>query len=216
VPDVLYSAAYKVVNDSTTNSEVFAYSADKTLSTSYLTQETVAVEASKVAEDTTAAADLFARQVDFSRSVADSSATSETVSLNTEKPASDVTTTSDTTTLVADFNRSPTDTANSSETLSFGVSKSITDILGLSETPVFENSKILSDSFTKQDEVRNAPNKAVADYTISADYVTFYLFTNRYFDEIATTNDSGVINNQSYFAGSYIEPGYVGTNTYFS
>lgn len=215
-PDVLYSATYKVTSDTTGNVDVAFYSADKVLNTGYITQETVAVEAAKTTADTTTTTDLFARQVDFNRDVVDSSSASETVYLNTGKPIVDSTTTSDTTTLVADFNRSPTDIANSSETLSFGVSKSIVDILGLSEIPVFENSKILSDSFTKQDEIRNAPNKGVVDYTISTDYVTFYLFTNRYFDEIATTNDSGVINNQSYFAGSYVEPGYAGTNTYFS
>lgn len=140
VPDVLYSAAYKVTSDTATNTDLVTYSVDKILNTGYLTQET----------------------------------------------------------------------------LSFEASKSIVDILGLSETPVFENSKVLSDSFTKQDEIRNAPNKVVADYTVNTDYVTFYLFTNRFFDEITATNDSGVINNQSYFAESYVEPGYVGTNTYFS
>lgn len=77
-------------------------------------------------------------------------------------------------------------------------------------------SKPLQDSFVRQDLAYFNLIKSASDTTISSELLSFFKFANRFFNELIATSSSGFINNQSYFAGNYVTPGYVGTNTYFS
>lgn len=48
------------------------------------------------------------------------------------------------------------------------------------------------------------------------DVINFLKFIDYPITSQITASDSGFANNQNYFAEAYVEPGYVGTNTYFS
>jgi hypothetical protein len=81
----------------------------------------------------------------------------------------------------------------------------------------FSTYKIFSDyrTLTTSDSSNNTikPNKIE---TISpVDILTYYKFGGKTFTETIFSTDSGTINNQNYFASSYVTPGYAGTNTYF-
>lgn len=216
VPDVSYSSTYKVLQSYSTSSDTVDYSVYKTLVSAYTAQDTLSVDASKSLDSQTTSLDYFARQVSYYREYSDISYASEILSANAFKVSQDSIATADLVSTITNFNRNPVDSTSNFDVLSFVGKPQILDLAGVSTTLSVAGSKVLSDTFTKQDQIQKAPNKTVVDYAVSSDYVIFYLFTNRYFDEIISAADSGFINNQSYFAGSYIEPGYVGTNTYFS
>lgn len=103
-----------------------------------------------------------------------------------------------------------------SESNLFDFNKTQIDILSLNEYIAHKNTKPIVDTVSFIESIANTPKKPFIDQTTSTDLITFFKFVNSLLTDITTTNDGGVINNQSYFATSYVEPGYVGTNTNFS
>jgi hypothetical protein len=202
----------------TSNNDIATRSTDKILSSNYTAQDSAFFENTKIITEIATSTDLLTREVVFTRAYSDLYTVAEAVSLDTQKPVSDSTTSSDLVTTQIAFSRAPADITNTSEAVSIAVTPGIIlDITNTSEAvSIAVTPGIILDTFTNQDQIQNAPDKVVADITVSSDNITFDLIMGRFFTEISTTNDSGFINNQSYFEGSYTEPGYVGTNTNFS
>jgi len=114
------------------------------------------------------------------------------------------------------YKRSISDSTNNTDIMSFITKPIISDIINISEIISRYQTKPIIDTSTASDAQYIKSNRPIYDYTISSDIISFYKFPNRFINDIITTNDGGIINNQSYFAESYAEPGYAGTNTYFS
>lgn len=90
----------------------------------------------------------------------------------------------------------------------------------ISSNTVIENSisKLAESSIYFADTITAVvTGKGISEsIAITDDVISFFKYGNRFFFETAAIGSSGVINNQNYFAGTYVEPGYVGTNTYIS
>lgn len=161
--------------------------------------------------------DFFSRVVEFNRDLLDQSVSSELIRFDTSVVRSDSTTPSDSTELVTDFNRLFTDVTNSSEVLSVNLSTVLNDTFISSELSSKETDKVLSTEFTKSDLITNiTTTKNILENIVSVDLINIFKYTQRIFLESKQFTDSGFINNQNYFAEAYVEPGYVGTNTYFT
>lgn len=104
----------------------------------------------------------------------------------------------------------------SSDLLSTRTNKIAYDNLNSLDSVYLAPFKNINSATSNIDTTSISTLKSVAEHVSSSDLISFFRFTGPFFTEIIATNDSGVINNQSYFAESYAEPGYVGTNTYFS
>jgi hypothetical protein len=202
----------------TSNNDIATRSTDKILGSNYTAQDSALFASTKITAEIVTSTDLLTREVGFTRAYSDLYTVAEAVSLDTQKPVVDSTTSSDLVTTQIAFSRTPADITNTSEAVSIAVTPGIIlDTTNTSEAvSIAVTPGIILDTFTNQDQIQNAPNKVVADITVSSDNITFDFTFGRFFTEISTTNDSGFINNQSYFEGSYTEPGYVGTNTNFS
>jgi hypothetical protein len=76
--------------------------------------------------------------------------------------------------------------------------------------------KLLLDAANTSQLVQAVVEKGLVSQASTGEFLSFFKFGNRFFNEIVLASNPGVINNQSYFLESYAEPGYVGTNTYIS
>lgn len=151
--------------------------------------------------------------------IADAGLVQDQAAFNAGKTVSSTGTTSE---LVTEqFGKNIVDPATLTDLASNGVFKRLLDSLLAQEafstktTKVVEDGVALSDTLTTV-VVSTETTKLVEDVVALNDTINLFLYTNRFLNETTSTNDSGFINNQSYFAESYVEPGYVGTNTNFS
>jgi hypothetical protein len=214
--DVIANTPKKVLSDQFTKTDVAYSRTGKTTQDTTSTQDVPAKNSGKTLADTGTSSDLFARTVNYNRTYTDQATNTDTQYLAPAKVLADTSVSSDVLSRIVSFNRTYTDTVNRSEVTSFASKPTKLDTVSTSNPIALSVARPLTDAFTRTDTVRNTPQKVAIDSVLSSDVISFYKYTNRYFADIATTNDGGVINNQSYFAGTYIEPGYVGTNTYFS
>jgi hypothetical protein len=76
--------------------------------------------------------------------------------------------------------------------------------------------KSLLDAANTSQLVQAVVEKGLVSQASTGEFLSFFKFGNRFFNEIVLASNPGVINNQSYFLESYAEPGYAGTNTYIS
>jgi hypothetical protein len=81
-----------------------------------------------------------------------------------------------------------------SENLKFDLNYNISDLYIANEILIFNTFKPLSDN------------------SVALEQLITDIFTSRKLEDENQTSDSGLINNQNYFAEAYVEPGYVGTN----
>jgi hypothetical protein len=198
------------------NTDQLFYLADKLLNSVGVTQESQAFSVTKSLTSSFASADAFNRTVLYNREPTDLANASEVFSKLANKGLVTNTTVGDTTTTQTDFKRILNSIVSNTELVVRAIQATKQDLVILPEQVRKRNTKILVTEFVQQDVLQKAPNKALSSQSTTSDVVTFFKFGNRIFSEIATTNDSGVINNQGYFAESYVEPGYAGTNTNFS
>lgn len=218
--DVLSSggSSDRTASDIGAVSETISLAPQKSLADSVTNSEQLTTQSTKAVIETATTSDVLSSQTGFFRTLLDTSTASEAVSLGSQKILADSTTNSDLVTTQSTFNRTIIDTSTTSDVLSrqADFARTLLDILTSSDSLRFESSAVLSDSISKQDQIQNAPGKVIADFALSTDNITLNFTFGRFFTDTSATNDSGFINNQSYFEGSYVEPGYVGTNTNFS
>jgi hypothetical protein len=99
----------------------------------------------------------------------------------------------------------------------FAVSTNYLDIIQIPERLEIDTSKYLTSGLQA-----SIDTPVLADYvstTSSAytqDLLTAFKFIEYILQDAGSASDTGYANNQNYFAEAYAEPGYVGTNTYFS
>jgi hypothetical protein len=62
------------------------------------------------------------------------------------------------------------------------------------------------------ESISNNPQKVLSSESNALEELLADIFTLRKFEDEHQALDSGLINNQNYFAEAYVEPGYVGTN----
>jgi hypothetical protein len=62
------------------------------------------------------------------------------------------------------------------------------------------------------ESISNSPQKVLSSESNALEELLTDLFTLRILEDENQASDSGLINNQNYFAEAYVEPGYVGTN----
>lgn len=206
----------KVLSSEFSNTEELSYTTLKQLLDESNTQDQPAFESVKLLNTSFASSDTFNRLVNYNREFEHTAAFADTTSKQASKPATSVTATADQTTTQTDFKRLLASITSNTELVVSQVGAVKQELVLLPEQVNKRNTKILVSAFVPQDTAQKAPNKALASQSTTSDVLTFFKFGNRVFSEIAATNDGGVINNQGYFAESYVEPGYAGTNTYFS
>ena len=98
-----------------------------------------------------------------------------------------------------------------------GFGKVINDSTANIDSSKFNTYVVLSDSrnLYTSDTSNNTIKPAKTETISFIDILTYYKFGGKTFTETIFSIDSGTINNQNYFASSYVVPGYAGTNTYF-
>lgn len=113
-------------------------------------------------------------------------------------------------------NKQPLDSVTSLEVSTKSAGKTLSDTTNSSDTASKASGKLAVDVFSSTDTSYKNAGKVASETLYTADVLTFLKYINPIFYETVLPADSGFINNQSYFAGAYVEPGYVGTNTYFT
>jgi hypothetical protein len=137
---------------------------------------------------------------------------SSLISFTANKHLESSTTNTDTTEIVWHANLNLDTETISFDNQIFDISKSI-NLFSIPEESIskFLSTK-LNTEFTNIDTVFPLFNKALSSSSLSQDELTALLFIEYRINNETQTTDSGLINNQSYFAEAYVEPGYVGTN----
>jgi hypothetical protein len=97
---------------------------------------------------------------------------------------------------------------------SSAVNKSLTSSTNITEVLLYSADKQLISSLVTTEIVAISTQTSFTSTTIPGDLINKTV--NPTYNILATTADSGLINNQGYFAGTYVIPGYVGTNTNFT
>lgn len=87
------------------------------------------------------------------------------------------------------------------------------EIESISETLSRLYLKQLIESTVTSEQFVKTINKDFTDIVTTSESIT--PINGRAFSEPQDVSDGGTINNQNYFSSDYVEPGYVGTNTYF-
>jgi hypothetical protein len=166
--------------------------------------------------DTGTLTDQFSRVVNYQRSFLELVDQTEVVQLRPQKVLVSPTVATDTLTRTVGYVRQLASQTTHNEQRVFNSKISKLDIGTLTDIRAARATKVLQTTFTRSDTVSNTARKVAAEQVSSSDTVSFFKFTNRFFTEIITAQSSGVINNQSYFAENYAQPGYAGTNTIIS
>ena len=76
--------------------------------------------------------------------------------------------------------------------------------------------KSLNSTSLPEESIIGNSGKFLSNLLISLDSLAYFKFLDRFFFNETTVSTDGFANIQNYFAEAYVEPGYVGTNTYFS
>ena len=155
-----------------------------------------------------------APRFDVSVTQQDSYLASDIAAINTQKILSTSFGYSDLTSFLT--NKNPVDVAVLTELATKSAGKSLSDLASSSDTASKAIDKQALDVFASTETSYRNAGKVASETLYTADVLTFLKYINPIFYETANAVDSGFINNQSYFAGTYVEPGYVGTNTYFT
>jgi hypothetical protein len=206
----------KVLQSAFGNTDQLSYTANKLLNSAGVTQDSQVFNTTKPLSSGFVNSDDFSRTVDYNRQPTDLVVAGEVSSSLTNKALVTQTTVGDVSTTQTDFKRILNSIFSNTELVVSAVQAVKQNLIATPEQVRKRNTKILVTEFVQQDVLQKAPNKALSSQSTTGDVLTFFKFGNRIFSEIATTNDGGVINNQSYFAESYVEAGYAGTNTNFS
>ena len=140
----------------------------------------------------------------------------ETVFKELAKALLDTTITTDSFSTTVDFNRNFTENLATEDTKSFSANKVLSDQTTPSDISSSSVKITKLDNFASTDITYNKPGKVATEILSTSEVFTFLKYINQIYYEAITSTDSGFINNQGYFAGAYVEPGYVGTNTYFT
>ena len=206
----------KVLQSAFGNTDQLSYTANKLLNSAGVTQDSQVFSVTKPLSSAFVSTDDFSRTVVYNRQPTDLSVASDVSSSLANKALTTQTTVGDVTTTQTDFKRILNSIVSNNELVASAIQAIKQDLIATPEQVRKRNTKVLATELSQQDVLQKTPNKALSSQSTTSDVFTFFKFGNRVFSEIATTNDSGVINNQSYFAESYVEPGYAGTNTNFS
>jgi hypothetical protein len=200
------------VGDATTTQTDFK----RLLTSAGVTQDSQVFNTTKTLNSAFASTDDFSRTIFYNRQLIDLGVVSDVYSSLVNKPLTTQTTAGDVSTTQTDFKRILASIVSNTELVVSAIQAIKQDLVATQEQVRKRNTKVISTQFLQQDVLQKTPNKILSSQSTTSDVLTFFKFGNRVFSEIATTNDGGVINNQSYFAESYVEPGYAGTNTNFS
>jgi hypothetical protein len=197
---------YRTFLDTGTTADIKYFNIGKVAQDTSTTNDTVTKSAGKVPQDQIAATESFARTVQYYRTHQDViDATDDFFgSANIDDDQ------------IARVGKYLTDMPETSDTLVVGSGKTLTDIGDVSDAAYKQVAKPFTDQFTRTDQLYKQPRKVQTDSVIAADVFSFNKTTNSPLTDSFSATDSGVINNQSYFAGTFATPGYVGTNTIFT
>ena len=235
----------KNIVDATVTSELFSNSVFKQLLDPLIAQETFLAQTAKLVQDGFVLSDVLTAvwqaqvqlqsaavsseltQFNVGSTITDQTVSADQLSYSATIPLSDAFTTADVLSTLSGFNRDfvssvvVTDDflglANIDDDQTATVGKSVADSSTTTDQARLSPTKVLTSAFAGSDNfLITTVNKVVETPVSGTDTIEFFLFTSRFFDETLSANDSGFINNQSYFASSYVEPGYVGTNINFS
>jgi hypothetical protein len=84
------------------------------------------------------------------------------------------------------------------------------------EALVTQADKTLNSTSLPEESISGNSGKFLSNLFGSLDTLVYFKFLDRFFFTETTVSTDGFANIQNYFAEAYVEPGYVGTNTYFS
>ena len=84
------------------------------------------------------------------------------------------------------------------------------------EALVTQADKTLNSTSLPEESISGSSGKFLSNLFGSLDTLVYFKFLDRFFFTETTVSTDGFANTQNYFAEAYVEPGYVGTNTYFS
>jgi hypothetical protein len=90
--------------------------------------------------------------------------------------------------------------------------KTLTDSYAVVDYPRYNVSLQKTDTITKAEQTTLTIGKNIAETLHIAETFTYNKFAVTLFTDQILKSDSGTINNQNYFASTYVEPGYAGTN----
>ena len=216
--DYQYVSANKVLVDYVASSDTFTRTVDfnRTFIDSPVTQDYTYILANKILSDFVVSSDSITTEVGYNRTFTDSSANQDYQYILANKVLTETISSTDTFTRTVDFNRIFTDSLANQDYQYLSFNKSLSDLTISSDIISNSISTVQLDNFTSTDITYKNPGKVQSDSVTTSDMLTFLKYINQLYYEVITSNDSGFINNQSYFAGTYVEPGYVGTNTYFT
>ena len=214
--DVLSNRLTKVLQSNSVTQDSSVLRAGKTLASAANSSDQSVKRATKTLLDTSTATDQFSRVVNYQRSFLELVDPTEVVQLTPRKVLLSPAVATDSFSRTVAYVRQLASQTSNSEHRVFDLQVNKLDTGTLTDVRAVTATKILQTAFTRSDTVANTPKKVVAELVTSSDTVSFFKFTNRFFNEIIAAQSSGIINNQSYFAEDYVQPGYAGTNTIIS
>jgi len=214
--DVLSNRLTKVAQSNSVAQDSSVFRTGKTLVSNTNSADQNSKRATKVLLDTSTATDQFSRVVNYQRSFLELVDPTEVVQLTPRKVLLSPAVATDSFSRTVAYVRQLASQTTHSEQRVFNSRISKLDTGTTTDSAAARTSKVLQTTFTRSDTVANTARKVAAELVTSSDTVSFFKFTNRFFNEIITAQSSGVINNQSYFAENYAQPGYAGTNTIIS
>lgn len=109
-------------------------------------------------------------------------------------------------------------TYNSSDAKAASVEKALVSpsVSGLTELRNTAGKSLLSSNNQILELVSSDSGKQLTTLLVNSETISSLKFGDRRFEDAFQAISSGFANKQNYFAEAYVEPGYVGTNTYFS
>jgi len=216
---------YRQLLDSIQSSESSTTSVSKLLLDIGTTSEAKAANVNKPLLDAYSVVDLFTRSLSYNRSFEDfvditddyygAATIGDDEYANFNKVVSDSVIKIDTTKF--DIVKILQDIGSSIDSSKYTFTKPVTEVVASAELSE-KSANILQLDFTnlynsdtKQFAVK--PNKF--DSILFTDILTYLKSTGNLLTDLIHLTDSGTINNQNYFASSYVTPGYAGTNVNF-
>jgi len=216
--DTPYITTSKKLTDQFNSLDIVKVNTNKVLANITTSLDSTRLTIKPNISDQSIAADIFARQVDYKRSVIDYSNISEFIAKVSSKFASDQVNTSDAFNRQVDYKRSITDYSNTNEYIAKYVGKNFTtEQVNAAEAAYKQVSKLIQESFSAAETNVKTVNLGKLDIITFTEIVLTVKAITRNPIDIVQVVSLGVAYNQNYLQDlTYVEVGYVGTATTFT
>jgi len=203
---------FKVLSSDFSQEDFVANNVDKVLLDSFNSNDVNFFEVNSIQSSQYTATDILDRVFNSLRSFDDESITNTLLSSLVNTVQNSQTINTDDFSRIVNYNIELESLSLINDQPIFNLDYNLNTISNSQDQSSFNLANKLITQYSVTEFILNNPQKLIISQSSALEELLTDKFISRRFEDEHQAQDSGLINNQNYFAEAYVEPGYVGTN----